>query len=480
MIVLLIFLNILCSSVIHSIVICPSINFCFVENKINNISTEIGVQFPINNWAYICNNDNCWIIQLKQGSINLLQLQLQLQSRVAYIISNNTLQNKLSGITFINNTEYLVSYFNISNTISSNWTYHYYPYPFNVNLLLQSQLPFFIVSTTPTTSTTTTTSTSTSTTTTTTIIDYAFCNTQMCVKGNKFTNNTVQITMINKNKIGWIGLGLGTSMLNSNIMFIKWNNLLQIRSSNSHSEPSINNAINFNVISDNTFELNSSYFDISNPQTWIWAISDITPSSNSLSMHSDKGIFTVNMFKPGDQATTIIPSIPNEIFTHGMIMFFVWNVICPIAIYIAMFGKNLLGVWWFRLHAGLFILGVVVLQIIGFTTIYNYITIDHFSTPHRQLGLFVITLSILQVILGFIIDRLWSPTRTSVPWYDRLHWLIGRVLVITSIVTIILGLIETNISYNLHIGIIISYPLYLAFVIILFVITYKKVGVITH
>ena len=47
---------------------------------------------------------------------------------------------------------------------------------------------------------------------------------------------------------------------------------------------------------------------------------------------------------------------------------------------------------------------------------------------------------ILQIILGFVIDKLWSPDRTSIPLWDKLHWWIGRVVFLIAIINLYLGI----------------------------------------
>jgi hypothetical protein len=47
----------------------------------------------------------------------------------------------------------------------------------------------------------------------------------------------------------------------------------------------------------------------------------------------------------------------------------------------------------------------------------------------------------LQSAGGIIIDRLWKPTRQSVPWHDKLHWYIGRALFVLSLINIPLGMV---------------------------------------
>lgn len=65
---------------------------------------------------------------------------------------------------------------------------------------------------------------------------------------------------------------------------------------------------------------------------------------------------------------------------------------------------------------------------------------DHFSPSnyvsgvggaHVIIGIIIVILTILQVIGGILIDKWFDPNRTEVPFSDKLHWWLGRILLLT-------------------------------------------------
>ena len=74
---------------------------------------------------------------------------------------------------------------------------------------------------------------------------------------------------------------------------------------------------------------------------------------------------------------------------------------------------------------------------------------------------------IAQSILGVVIDRLFSPNRKSIPWYDKAHWYLGRGLFLFSFITIIFGFIlYKEKAGSLHIELPILYSILLFFGIV--------------
>ncbi|KAJ3198856.1 hypothetical protein HDU82_000967 [Entophlyctis luteolus] len=64
------------------------------------------------------------------------------------------------------------------------------------------------------------------------------------------------------------------------------------------------------------------------------------------------------------------------------------------------------------------------------------------GSPHAILGA-VIAFGIfpLQIVLGFVSNALFDAQRRCVPWWDRLHWYVGRGVVVLAIAQIQLGLL---------------------------------------
>ncbi|TPX35974.1 hypothetical protein SmJEL517_g01814 [Synchytrium microbalum] len=120
---------------------------------------------------------------------------------------------------------------------------------------------------------------------------------------------------------------------------------------------------------------------------------------------------------------------------HGILLFFAWCVAAPVGVTIARNMKKELGVWWFRFHA---LIGTTVFlsQMVGTYMAYyahNLVsTLPHFSYAntgvHGPLGLIITLATPTQFFLGIFIDRMWSPGRQGIPWYDKTHWWIGRII----------------------------------------------------
>ncbi|KAI9296418.1 hypothetical protein K502DRAFT_178027 [Neoconidiobolus thromboides FSU 785] len=131
-------------------------------------------------------------------------------------------------------------------------------------------------------------------------------------------------------------------------------------------------------------------------------------------------------------------SIPTLILLHGFFMFIAWVVLPPIAIAIAKFYKSQLGVWWFRCHIMCFsftllfsILAIVLMNVhTGFVI----------NDPHSFLGYLVTLLFFIQLTLGFVIDKLYDNNRSEIPWYDKLHWYLGRFTYTLAMINFIFGL----------------------------------------
>ncbi|KAJ1559057.1 hypothetical protein HK405_012169 [Cladochytrium tenue] len=129
---------------------------------------------------------------------------------------------------------------------------------------------------------------------------------------------------------------------------------------------------------------------------------------------------------------------------HGALMFVAWGV-CPyVGIFIARFLKDALGVWWYRLHLGIMLVGVGGISVAALIFKALYMVPPHFVTTHQRMGLFVEVILVVQIVLGFVSNAMWSPTRTSIPWWDQAHWWLGRSVTFLSLVTMYLGFGDFN------------------------------------
>ncbi|KAJ3155251.1 hypothetical protein HDU89_007442 [Geranomyces variabilis] len=131
---------------------------------------------------------------------------------------------------------------------------------------------------------------------------------------------------------------------------------------------------------------------------------------------------------------------------HGALLSIAWVILAPVAILVARFGKQALGIWWFRIHMALF-LAVVACTYTGFALIYTVVKENsnaHYnyqlSGIHVIFGLIIIIVTAPQALLGFVINYLWSAERTSIPWWDRLHWWSGRFLFLVAMINVPFGI----------------------------------------
>ncbi|KAJ3331662.1 hypothetical protein HDU76_002577 [Blyttiomyces sp. JEL0837] len=170
---------------------------------------------------------------------------------------------------------------------------------------------------------------------------------------------------------------------------------------------------------------------------------------------------------------------------HGALMFVAWGFLAPLGILIARFGKNKMGVWWFRAHVFLLFIGVGVLTIYSFVLIYKVADPDHFLTDvniHPVLGLAVFVACLTQFVQGFIIDRLFKPARKTIPWYDQLHWWLGRATLIAAWVNIPIGLDNYNAAGTVTVSTNYYYAYYcwIGFIVVGFVLLQIFVGGTKH
>ncbi|KXN68383.1 hypothetical protein CONCODRAFT_31623, partial [Conidiobolus coronatus NRRL 28638] len=179
--------------------------------------------------------------------------------------------------------------------------------------------------------------------------------------------------------------------------------------------------------------------------SWIWAISSSVPSGSSpsttIDIHDNFGKFDLDVTKGTTGGATVSSGYGIKYLIHGVLMFLGWNLMPYLGILAAGPFKKVLGVWWFRIHVALLGFAGPALVLGGFVLVIIANGNAHFRGPHSIIGLLTVILQALQIVLGVVIDRLWNPERTSIPWYDKLHWYGGRVLFVLAQVTIVLGLL---------------------------------------
>ncbi|KAJ3163905.1 hypothetical protein HDU88_006074 [Geranomyces variabilis] len=281
-------------------------------------------------------------------------------------------------------------------------------------------------------------------------------------------------------QLGWVAFGLGSGMNSADVMmaYALPDGSISVtrRTSSGHFLPTLaskqdltitnsssssdGNVVTFRRPLTAATASTPSIQQTSQPLIWAGYIGSPPTSPSAISQHTVTGVASGNLL---DGSMAFAPSSPSAppatIVTgddgsgnrrlriiHGALMAVAWVGLAPAAILIARFGKKALGVWWFRIHFTLFAL-CAALTYTAFAIVYRVVADtgeNHYdysaSGIHVILGLLVVILTAPQAFLGIVIDKLWSPTRKSIPWWDKLHWWLGRVTFLLAVVNIPFGI----------------------------------------
>lgn len=99
-----------------------------------------------------------------------------------------------------------------------------------------------------------------------------------------------------------------------------------------------------------------------------------------------------------------------------------------------------------------------------------------------MIGLALLILCSFQVVGGFVIDRLFNPNRTSIPWWDKAHWWMGRLTVVAALVNIPLGIVLYSKTSTVSMSMVwfVSYGLLLGGAVISFIVLQCRMGQTHH
>jgi len=124
---------------------------------------------------------------------------------------------------------------------------------------------------------------------------------------------------------------------------------------------------------------------------------------------------------------------------HGALMTLAFGFCLSFGVFNARYLKYYY--WWFPLHIMTQMIGVIV-AIVALVIAVLMCNGHQFTTVHSFFGLSVLGMSLLAVTMGIISHFLYDPRRLSIPfWPDQLHWWVGRITVLLSYVTIVLGML---------------------------------------
>lgn len=210
---------------------------------------------------------------------------------------------------------------------------------------------------------------------------------------------------------------------------------------------------------------NDSYCDrpITNQtQLIVWA-RGLHFGDNTLSYHgsfvSTHGFSKINFIG----AQTLLPSTTafNYIPLHASLMFIAFVILIPFTIFIAHHLKQY--PWWFHLHISVSAL-TLIFVIIALVFAIKSVTGLHLITTHSKLGLTTLCLCLVNVLLGIISERTYNPRQDhNCRWQDLSHKIFAYLTVLSSWVTIILGIILVNLDKTV---VIVSCCLFIFYVVL--------------
>ncbi|KAJ3387339.1 hypothetical protein HDU84_000912 [Entophlyctis sp. JEL0112] len=212
-------------------------------------------------------------------------------------------------------------------------------------------------------------------------------------------------------------------------------------------------------------------------------------ASSAFPQHTAYGAFSLDVSQLGATTTGAAgaASAVDLVLLHAALMAVAWGVFPFAAIFVARHCKDALGHWWFVTHKYLFLVGVGGAMVAGLVCV--ELSLDDgearfSSSSHAVLGAVIaFALYPAQVALGFVSDRLFRADRAAVPWWDKLHWWMGRVIVIVALAEIQLGFNLYQDERGLSIGVIAGFWAWVCVAILLvfgFFGEYRMGGVVHH
>ncbi|KAK9765871.1 hypothetical protein K7432_005455 [Basidiobolus ranarum] len=295
-----------------------------------------------------------------------------------------------------------------------------------------------------------------------------YCSQDACFNIDLTDDGYANIQMEVPPTTGWVAMGVGQSMRDAD-MYISWlgsqnQMVLSNRKSTGHVQPTANAEQNVQLlggsgVNSQTNRMIVNFRRLQQPNTtnaspitkdtkdFIWAVSATRPTSDSVAAniipHSSKGTFTLDLSQPGSigQATEN-KAARSMMLAHASLMFIAWAAFAPFGVFIARYFKWRLPTWdkWFIVHRGVMFGGVAVFTITAIVLGIILSEGNHFKTSHQIIGLVVLLAMACQIVLGFVMNKLWKPNRPKSPWYEHMHQWLGRSTVLLAWVNIGLGL----------------------------------------
>jgi hypothetical protein len=250
--------------------------------------------------------------------------------------------------------------------------------------------------------------------------------------------------------IGWVAIGVGPSMIGSYIV-MAWPStngsaIITQRIAERYGIPRVTpqqSDLNLDAVSSGikngkfiakftrAVSVGGSTIE-SGGQEFVWALqTDERPpddaSTLQIFIHNAKGRYS---FVASAVGSSSLSNYDKYIMIHGIIMFSVWGIIVPGAVFIARFTRNIIPQKWFKLHWGIQQFLASPLTLIGLITAYASGVRFHAANTHHFLGVVVFGGFIFQLSLGWIHHKLYDSSRKYYPWWTKLHWWWGRILIL--------------------------------------------------
>ncbi|RIA99049.1 hypothetical protein C1645_748381 [Glomus cerebriforme] len=281
--------------------------------------------------------------------------------------------------------------------------------------------------------------------------------------------------------IGWVAVGVGPSMIGSYIV-MAWPStngsaIITQRIAERYGVPSVTSQQNDLSLDTTGSGIKNGKFIAkftrpvsvsgstieSSGQQFVWALqTEERPpddaSTLDIFIHNAKGRYTLERANSNSAVPIVLSKYDRYIMAHGTIMFFVWGIVVPGAIFIARFARNIIPQKWFKLHWGIQQFLASPLTLLGLIMSFAAGVRFNAANTHHFLGIVVFGGFVFQLSLGWIHHKLYDPSRKYYPWWTKLHWWWGRILTLLAFIQILLGLQQYNASH----GIFVAYYIYIA------------------
>ncbi|KAJ3106856.1 hypothetical protein HK100_003675, partial [Physocladia obscura] len=266
---------------------------------------------------------------------------------------------------------------------------------------------------------------------------------------------------------GWAGVGVGCSSMVCANIYVGWlaangSSVISQRSASGHSLPTLSATSNYNLLASNpstasilstskfsvSFSIPAASISLTGSTNFIFAYSASAPStpsslSTSVDQHGDNAYGTFSLNIATGKTTTVSNSV-NYKLIHGTLMFVAWGVIPFVSIFVARYLKARLGHVWYITHMSLgitILIATVIALVFIELSIPGSLSVRFNSSIHAYCGAFLIFGMLpAQIILGYISNHFFSPNRSRVPWWDQVHWWLGRFVVVFSWAEMFMGL----------------------------------------